>query len=56
MDKDIPLANKLKEILKGGTIDHPRNTRYINYRIQDISTLQKVAVLLNGQMRTPIIF
>lgn len=56
VDKDIPLANKLKEILKGGTIDHPRNTRYINYRIQDISTLQKVAVLLNGQMRTPIIF
>jgi hypothetical protein len=53
VDKDIPLANKLKEILKSGTIDHPRNTRYINFRIQDISTLQKVAVLLNWLMRTP---
>jgi len=53
VEKDKPLANKIKEILQSGTIECPRGTKYVNYLIQDISTLQKIAVLLNGKMRTP---
>jgi hypothetical protein len=53
VEKDKPLANKIKEILQSGTIECPRGTKYINYLIQDVSTLQKIAVLLNGKMRTP---
>lgn len=51
--KDLPLAKKLKEILGAGTIEYPREANYIIFLVQDVHTLQKIAVLLNGRMRTP---
>ena len=53
VDKDTPLAQKIKETLKAGTIEYPRDTKYVNFLVQDVDTLQKIAVLLNGKMRTP---
>jgi hypothetical protein len=45
VDKDSPLAKKLKEILGAGTIEYPRGANYINFLVQDVHTLQKIAVL-----------
>ena len=53
MKKDLPLALKIKEVIKGGTIEHPGNSDYLNLLFQDINSIQKIAVLLNGHMRTP---
>jgi len=41
------------EIFKSGTIEHPQGTNYINLLFQDVNSIQKIAVLLNGKMRTP---
>jgi len=53
VDKDAPLAIKIQEVLGAGTIVYPKNTKYLNLLFQDVNTLQKIAVLLNGKMRTP---
>ena len=53
VDKDTPLALKLKEFLGGGTLEFPKDVKYVNYLIQDLSTLAKVVTLINGKMRTP---
>ena len=45
VDKDSPLAKKLKEILGAGTIEYPRDANYRNFLVQDVHTLQKIAVL-----------
>ena len=50
--KDLPLASRLMEILGGGTIESTTG-EYRNLLIQDVATLHKVAILLNGKMRTP---
>jgi hypothetical protein len=34
-------------------MEYPKDVKYINYLIQDIATLQKVTVLINGKFRTP---
>lgn len=47
VDKDTPLALKIKEVLGGGTMEYPKDVKYVNYLIQDIATLQKVTVLIN---------
>lgn len=51
--KDLPLALKIKEVINGGTIQHLKNTDYLNLLFQDVNSIQKIAVLLNGNMRTP---
>lgn len=28
--KDLPLALKIKEVINGGTIEHPKNSDYLN--------------------------
>lgn len=53
VDKDAPLALKIKEILSGGTIVHYPNSKYLDLLFQDLNSIRKIAVLLNGQMRTP---
>jgi hypothetical protein len=53
VDKDTPLANKLIEILQNGTLEYPKSKKYLNLLIQDITTLHKIAVLINGKMRSP---
>jgi len=53
VEKDTPLALKIKEIIGRGIIVHPKNSNYINLLFQDIKSIQKIAVLLNGNMRTP---
>lgn len=53
VEKDLPLALKIKEVLNGGTIEQPRNSNYVNLLFQDVGSIQKIAVLINGQMRTP---
>jgi hypothetical protein len=51
--KDAPLAEKINNVLGQGTLEYPKNVNYLNLLIQDISTLYKVTVLINGKMRTP---
>lgn len=46
------MALKIKEVIGGGTIVHPKNSNYINLLFQDVNSIQKIAVLLNGKMRT----
>jgi hypothetical protein len=53
VEKDTPLALKIKKVIGGGTIVHPENSNYIDLLFQDIKSIQKIAVLLNGNMRTP---
>ena len=51
--KDAPLAEKIKEVIKGGQIVYYKNKGYLDLLFQDIKSIQKIAVLLNGNMRTP---
>lgn len=51
--KDLPLALKIQKIFKGGNIEQPKGSNYINLLFQDVGSIQKIAVLLNGNMRTP---
>ena len=53
VDKDAPLAEKIREIIGAGTIERPSNTKYLNLLFQDVKSLQAIAALLNGKMRTP---
>lgn len=51
--KDTPLAQKIMEVIKGGTIVYPKDSNYLDLLFQDIKSIQNIAVLLNGNMRTP---
>lgn len=51
--KDEPLANKIKEVLNGGTLVYPKGSNYLNLLFQDLKSLQKIAILLQNKMRTP---
>lgn len=53
VEKDAPLALKIKEVLNGGTLVYPKNSKYLNLLFQDLNSIQNIAVLLNGKMRTP---
>lgn len=53
VSKDAPLAIKIKKVLGAGTLEYPKNTDYLNLLIQDIPTLYKITVIINGKMRTP---
>ena len=53
VEKDAPLANKIKEVLNGGTLVYSKNSKYLDLLFQDLNSIQKIAVLLNGKMRTP---
>jgi hypothetical protein len=53
VEKDSPLAIKIQEIIGAGTLEYPQNTKYVNLLFQDLNSLQRIAVLLNGKMRTP---
>ena len=46
---------KIIEVLGGGSLDSPKGN-YKNLYLQDIPTLYKVAVIINGKMRTPKIY
>lgn len=52
LEKDAPLANKLNNVLKNGTIESPKNKDYDNLLIQDTQTLYVLTKLINGKMRT----
>ena len=53
VEKDTSLAKKIKEVINGGTIVYSKNFKYLNLLFQDLNSIQKIAVLLNGKMRTP---
>ena len=53
VEKDAPLANKIKEVLNGGTLVYSKDSKYLDLLFQDLNSIQKIAVLLNGKMRTP---
>lgn len=53
VEKDAPLANKIKEVLNGGTLVYSKYSKYLDLLFQDLNSIQKIAVLLNGKMRTP---
>lgn len=45
VEKDAPLALKIKEVIGGGTIVHPKNSNYLDLLFQDVNSIQKIAVL-----------
>jgi hypothetical protein len=61
--KDAPLAaallrssaaaQKILEVIKGGTIVYPKDSNYLDLLFQDLKAIKNIAVLLNGNMRTP---
>lgn len=51
--KDAPLASKIIEVIKGGKIVHYNNSSYMDLLFQDLGSIQNIAALLNGNMRTP---
>ena len=51
--KDAPLALKIQEVIQGGTLEYPKNSNYVNLLFQNLKSTQKIAMLLNGCMRTP---
>jgi len=51
--KDAPLAQKIMEVIKGGTIVYPKDSNYLDLLFQDLKSIKNIAVLLNGNMRTP---
>ena len=51
--KDAPLALKIQEVIQGGTLEYPKNSSYVNLLFQDLNSTQMIAMLLNGNMRTP---
>jgi len=51
--KDTPLALKIQEVINGGTLVYPKNSNYVNLLFQNLDSIQKIAILLNGNMRTP---
>ena len=53
VDKDAPLAIKLQEVFGAGTLEYPKNAKYVNLLFQNVTSLKKIAVLINGKMRTP---
>ena len=42
VEKDRPLALKIKEEIGGGTIVHPKNSNYIDLLFQDINSIQRL--------------
>lgn len=50
---DLPLAQKLKQVLSCGFIQKPKNGNYYLFEIQNIEGLVKLAKLINGKIRTP---
>lgn len=51
--KDAPLAQKIMEVIKGGTIVYPKDSNYLDLLFQDLKSIKNIAVLLIGNMRTP---
>lgn len=50
---DLPLAQKLKQVLGCGFIQKPKDGNYYLFEIQNIKGLFKLAKLINGKIRTP---
>jgi len=42
VEKDRPLALKIKEVIGGGTIVHPKNSNYIDLLFQDVNSIQRL--------------
>lgn len=42
-----------KGVIKGGRIVLSRNSGYLDLLFQDLKSIQKIAILINGNMRTP---
>lgn len=51
--KDLPLALKIQETIQGGTLEYPKNSNYVVLLFQDLNSIRKIAILLNGNMITP---
>ena len=53
VDKYVPLAKKIKEVIDGGTIVKQANYNYSELLFQYLKTIKKIILLINGKMRTP---
>lgn len=42
VEKDAPLAEKLKQVLNGGTLVQPKNSKYIDLLFQDLYSIEKI--------------
>ena len=43
----------MQEVFGAGTLQYPKNTKYVNLLFKDITSLERISVLINGKMRTP---
>ena len=50
---DLPLAQKLQQVLGCGFIQKPKQGNYYLFEVQNIEGLLKLVNLINGKMRTP---
>ena len=50
---DLPLAQKLQQVLGCGFIQKPKQGNYYLFEVQNIEGLLKLTNLINGKMRTP---
>ena len=41
------------EVIKGGTFVYPKDSNYLDLLFQYLKSIKNIAVLLNGNMRTP---
>ena len=39
VDKDAPLAVKIKEVLGAGTLEYPKDAKYVNLLFQDVNSI-----------------
>lgn len=40
VEKDSPLAIKIQEIIGAGTLEYPKNTKYVNLLFQDLNSIK----------------
>ena len=50
---DLPLAEKLQQVLGCGFIQKPKKGNYVLYEVQNKAGLLKLTNLINGKIRTP---
>lgn len=50
---DLPLAKRLKSVTSCGQIQIPYGRGYVLWAIQGIREVEKIALIINGYMRTP---
>jgi hypothetical protein len=51
VEKDAPLALKIKEVIGGGTIVHPKGSNYIDLLFQDLKSMGYGLIIVPKRIR-----